>query len=267
MERNYCINENVRSNKAKRAKKRINIKFIIFILIIFILLLNKGVLTIGKRLIEDINIIDKKEENINPEDFAINDKYLGIGQKRVEGMDGYDTTFTSTGNKFYKEYKQVGNASWKDKSYWGGSFEENGCGLAAIATLLSGYNMNYTPEDLRKIYINFPGEHLEGDQMASELKERFEIDNTDFLYADIYFRKKYIFEHLNKDKPILICVWNKPDDKWTTASHYLLLLACDNDNKVYVSNPNGLYGKNKMSGWYNAEDILPYIAKAMFINE
>ena len=70
-----------------------------------------------------------------------------------------------------------------------------------------------------------------------------------------------------EDKPILICVWNKPDDKWTTASHYLLLLACDNDNKVYVSNPNGLYGKNKMSGWYNAEDILPYIAKAMFINE
>ena len=29
---------------------------------------------------------------------------------------------------------------------------ENGCGITALATILSGYNKNYTPEDLRQQY-------------------------------------------------------------------------------------------------------------------
>ena len=98
--------------------------------------------------------------------------------------------------------------------------------------------MNYTPEDLRKIYVNFEGNHIEGNQMSDELTNRFGISNTDFYYADTYFKKNYVMKHLEKDKPILICVWNKPDSKWTTASHYMLLLATDSKDKVYVSNPN-----------------------------
>ncbi len=87
------------------------------------------------------------------------------------------------------------------------------------------------------------------------------------LFSLLYFEKEYVMEQLSKNKPILICVWNTPDSTWTTASHYMLLLATDNQNKVYVSNPNGLYGKIKMSGWYDTESILPYIAKAMYIEE
>ena len=238
--------------------------FRLLIIGILVLLISKGVTFVSSKL-NDWGIGKSNNIKFNIEELSKNENYSGIGQEKVEGKDGYDTTFTTINNKVYKEYKQVGNASWKDNRYWGGTFEENGCGLAAIATLLSGYGMDYTPEDLRKIYIDFPDEHLEGDQMSNELTSRFGISNTDFLYADLYFKKDYIMEHLEQDKPILICVWNNPDDKWTTSSHYMLLLATDGIDKVYVSNPNGLYGNVKMSGWYNSKDILPYIAKAMFI--
>ena len=211
-----------------------------------------------------MNIIENAVSN-RVEKVSKNDLYKGIGQVKVYDKDGYDTTFTTETGKVYKEYKQTGNASWKNKSYWGGTFEENGCGPTSLAILASGYGIKYTPEDLRENYITFNQEHLEGDQMSQEIKLRLEIENSDFLYANMYFTKEYIFDHLKEDKPILICVWNKPDNSWTTTSHYMLLLATDNVNKVYVSNPNGLYGSTKMSGWYNQENILPYIAKALFI--
>lgn len=66
----------------------------------------------------------------------------------------------------------------------------------------------------------------------------------------------------------VICVWNKPtDNRWTTASHYMALLATDCKNMVYVSNPNGLENNSKSSGWYNINEITPYLAKALYIEE
>lgn len=251
-------------SKKENSKTRISkLKILIFVIILLLLILS--LVQRDERNEKMEKIVEVKDSNV--EKYSKNSLYNGIGQEIVEGKDGYDTTFTSNNNKKYKEYKQIGNASWKNKSYWGGTFEENGCGLAAIATLASGYNLNYTPEDLRRKYINFNGMHLEGDQMSGEIQKTLGIKNTDFLYADIYFKKEYIFKHLKEDRPILVCVWNKPNDKWTTSSHYMLLLATDMQDKVYVSNPNGLYGNIKMSGWYGAEEILPYIAKAMFINQ
>lgn len=250
--------------KNKKKIKKSKLKILTFSIIIIILI----IATI-KKYEHKKHIISNNFNNISLriEGLSKNILYEGIGQEKVEGKDGYDTIFTTVDGKIYKEYKQTGQASWKNKSYWGGTFEENGCGLSAIATLASGYKLNYTPEDLRKRYIKFQGEHLEGDQMSDEIEKYLGISNTDFLYDDIYFKKDYVIEHLKKNKPILICVWNKPDNKWTTSSHYMLILATDCQNKIYISNPNGLYGKIKMSGWYNTEEILPYIAKAMFINK
>ena len=133
--------------------------FRLLIIGILVLLISKGVTFVSSKL-NDWGIGKSSNIKFNIEELSKNENYSGIGQEKVEGKDGYDTTFTTINNKVYKEYKQVGNASWKDNRYWGGTFEENGCGLAAIATLLSGYGMNYTPEDLRKIYIDFPDEHL-----------------------------------------------------------------------------------------------------------
>ena len=179
--------------------------------------------------------------------FSTNTNYAGIGQKRVLGKDGYLTTFTTSDGKTYKEYKQNGDSSWAERYYWGGTMAENGCGITCLATLSSGYGMEYTPEDLRKKYAPTKNDHLSGDLIPYELQHYFHIDNSDFFYNSSYFQKDYIFNWLKDDNPILICVWNKPNHRWTTSSHYMLLLATDNISKVYVSNPNGEINTSKMS--------------------
>lgn len=43
---------------------------------------------------------------------------------------------------------------------------------------------------------------------------------------------------MNINRPILVCVLNKPhDNRWTTASHYMVLLAADNKDMVYIQIP------------------------------
>ena len=77
-----------------------------------------------------------------------------------------------------------------------------------------------------------------------------------------------IIKHLQSNRPIIICVWNNPtDNRWTTASHYMVLLAADDNNMVYVSNPNGLKNDSKSSGWYDINEITPFIAKACYIED
>ena len=192
-----------------------------------------------------------------------NENYKGIGQQKVNGKDGYFTTFTTVdvNQKTYKEYKQNGSASWSSHKYWGGTMEENGCGITAISIILSGYNKNYSPEKLRKKYYPV----LNNDKISSELSDTFGIKNTDFYYDSSHLSKDTFVKHLKSNRPILICVWNKPNDnRWTTASHYMALLATD-ENLVYVSNPNGLENSSKSSGWYNFDEVLPWVAKALFV--
>ena len=71
---------------------------------------------------------------------------------------------------------------------------------------------------------------------------------------------------MQSNRPILICVWNKPqENRWTSASHYMVLLATDGKGKVYVSNPNGGENDSKSSGWYKISEITTYLAKALYI--
>ncbi len=231
-------------------KKKSHLKLLIFI-ILFLLFC----FYLGSKFFPKYTLVSTSS-NIN---------YSGIGQKFISGKDGYVTTFTTSDGKTYKEYKQNGNSSWAERYYWGGTMAENGCGITCLATLASGYGKNYTPEDLRKKYAPNKNDHLAGDLISFELENYFRIDNSDFKYSNNYFEKDYIFNWLKDDKPILICVWDKPSSKWTTSSHYMLLLATDNISKVYVSNPNGDTNSHRESGWYDYTDVLPYIAKALFI--
>lgn len=106
------------------------------------------------------------------------------------------------------------------------------------------------------------------DNLSKELSSVYGIDNSDFYYDSTHLSNKSIINHLKTDRPIIICVWNKPtDNRWTTASHYMALLATDGNNMVYVSNPNGLENNSKSSGWYNINEITPYLAKALYIEE
>ncbi|MCI8392468.1 MAG: hypothetical protein HFJ23_00930 [Clostridia bacterium] len=135
-------------------------------------------------------------------------------------------------------------------------------GITALSIILSGYGQNYTPEDLRNLYSPV----LKSNNISKELDNSFGISNTDFFFDSVHLSSENLIKHLKTNKPILICVWNKPTiNRWTTSSHYMVLLACDNNEMVYVSNPNGLDNTSKSSGWYDISEITPYLAKALFV--
>lgn len=240
----------------KRKIKYLIIDFTILIMVLIYVARNRPVKTIIQT---DANVdsryeIIKQDENLN---------YSGLGQEKVKNKDGYFTTFTTTNKKTYIEYKQNGTSSWAKKGYWGGTMEDNGCGITALSIILSGYNRNYNPENLREMYYPV----LNYDNFPCELTSTFKIKNTGFFYDNVHLSKEKLQEHLNSDRPVLICVWNKPNDnRWTKASHYMVLLATD-DTKVYISNPNGLENDSKSSGWYDYNEIIPYIAKVLYIDE
>ena len=192
------------------------------------------------------------------------ENYSGIGQEKVNDKDGYFTTFTTDKKykKTYIEYKQNGDSTWSNKEYWGGSMSDNGCGITVMATILSGYNKKYTPDDLREKYYPV----LNYENLSKELSSEFGIKNTDFYYDSVHLSKEKIVEHLQSNRPIIICVWNEPNkNRWTEKSHYMALLATDGNDFVYVSNPNGGKNDSKSSGWYNIKEIIPYLAKALYV--
>ena len=243
--------------------KKKKLLLLLFVLEILLFLRNSYFSTISYNLNKFISNITNNSEykTIKQE---TNKNYSGIGQENIKGKDGYFTTFTTTENykKTYIEYKQNGDSSWSNNQYWSGTMSENGCGITALSIILSGYNRKYSPEDLRQKYYPV----LKYDSLSKELSNTFKIENTDFYYDSTYFSKKKLQEHLHTNRPILVCVWNKPhDNRWTTASHYMVLLAADNKDMVYISNPNGGKNDSKSSGWYNFKEIVPYIAKALYI--
>lgn len=224
-------------------KKKSFILLILLLLLIVIFLLNKN---------SEYPIIAQSK----------NKNYDGIGQEKIFRQDGYFTTFTTSDKKIYKEYKQNGTSSWSEHEYWDGTMSNNGCGITAISIILSGYKQNYTPEDLRQKY--FPV--MDSEKISSELKNTFGIENSDFFYDKEHLSNEYIEKYLESNRPILICVWKKPTaNRWTTASHFMVLLATDGNGMVYVSNPNGQRNSSKSSGWYGINEVTPYIAKALFV--
>lgn len=251
----------------KHAKKKLNKrKVLIFILLMMVIIcLYNNFVNNFSNFHSNLTLFNSSDKyKVIKQD--INNNYLGIGQEKVKDKDGYFTTFTTVDKykKTYIEYKQNGDSSWSNNEYWGGTMTENGCGITALAIILSGYGKNYTPEDLREMYYPV----MDYEKFSNELSSKFGIKNSDFYYDSVHLSDESIIEHLQSNRPIIVCVWNNPtDNRWTTASHYLVLLAADNNNMVYVSNPNGLENNSKSSGWYNIDEVTPYIAKALYIED
>ncbi len=224
----------------KKHKKKLNIRkitlLIIFIALIVILVRNISTSDNVEDIINNISFI----QNTNGYDVIKqdkNEKYSGKGQEKVSNKDGYYTTFTTTAphKKTYIEYKQNGNASWSKNTYWNDYMENSGCGITAMSVILSGYGKSVTPEDLRNKYYPV----IDYETLDKEFSNSYGIKATGFFYDSTHLSKKYINEHLLTNRPVLICVWNKPNEnRWTTASHYMVLLASDGNNMVYISNPN-----------------------------
>lgn len=213
-------------------KRKLNVKKIVVPLLIIILLIvlcirfhNLIINYISNNSnIEIPKIQNKSSYNVIKEDY--NKNYSGVGMQEVKDKDGYFSTFTTKdkNKKVYKEYKQNGYSSWSNLEYWGGTMTDNGCGITAIATILSGYNKNYTPGELRKKYYPV----LDNEKISKELSSTFGITNSNFFYDSEHLSNTYIEKHLKSNRPILICVWNKPtNNRWTTSSHYMVLLATD----------------------------------------
>lgn len=220
----------------KKRKKRLKKRRLIFLILITILIIHLYNF-LSTSIIPNIENFHSYsnykiiKENSNP-------NYSGKGQEFIKDKDGYFTTFTTNSpyKKTYIEYKQNGDSSWSKNEYWGGNMIDNGCGITSLSIILSGYNKNYTPEDLRKKYYPV----LNNEKISKELSSTFGIENTDFYYDSVHLSKENFIAHLASNRPILICVWNKPNNnRWTTLSHYMVLLATDEKNMVYVSNPNG----------------------------
>ncbi|MBQ9313398.1 MAG: C39 family peptidase [Clostridia bacterium] len=265
-----------RVNQKKRRRK-INIRRLLFVIIIFLFAIQclKKFLKIqqNKRLpsFQQITenyvlpIFQKSSGEYEIIKQDTNDNYDGIGQEKVSHQDGYFTTFTTAqpNQKTYIEYKQNGDASWSQKEYWGDTMENSGCGIAALSIILSGYGKTDTPEDLRNKYYPV----LNYETLTTELWDSFGIKASGFFYDQEHLSEDYMKRHLLKDKPIFICVWTKPKaNRWTTSSHYMVLLASDGQDMVYVSNPNGGENDSKSSGWYKFDEVVPYIAKILFID-
>ncbi len=247
----------------KKHKRKINKKKIT-LLIIFIIFIT----IIIRNIVSDNNLNNFSFNEIYNEYKIIkqdeNNKYLGIGQEKISNKDGYYTTFTTDNphKKTYIEYKQNGDASWSKNTYWNDSMEKTGCGITAMAIILSGYGKNVTPENLRNKYYPV----IDYDSLNTEFSKSYGIQVSGFFYDSVHLSKDYIKKHLLTNRPVLICVWNNPsENRWTTTSHYMVLLASDDDNMVYISNPNGGKNDSKSSGWYKYDEIIPYIAKALFI--
>ena len=182
-------------------KKRKILMLLIIILGMFIFFRNISFNNISYRLNKFVSkITNTSEYKTIKQD--INKNYSGIGQEKVKNKDGYFTTFTTIENhkKTYIEYKQNADSSWSNNQYWGGTMAENGCGITALATILSGYNKNYTPEDLRQQY--YP--KLNYDILSKELSNTFNIKNTDFYYDSVHLSKEKLQEHLETNRPILV---------------------------------------------------------------
>ena len=208
----------------------------------------------------DIPVIAEKE---NPD-------YEGTGQETVNDEEEYFSTFTTTEGRTYTEYKQNGITPWAQNEYWYETMEKSGCGITALSVILSGYGIERTPEELRVQYEPY----MDYETLQEELINTFDIDASRFYYDDINLSEEEIQEHLMTGSPVLVCVWNEPacmgeetdeNNRWTTESHFMVLLAADGQGKVYVSNPNGLMNKGNSSGWYDIDEITPYLAKVMYI--
>ena len=181
-------------------KKRKILMLLIIILGMFIFFRNISFNNISYRLNKFVSkITNTSEYKAIKQD--INKNYSGIGQEKVKNKDGYFTTITTIENhkKTYIENKQNADSSWSNNQYWGGTMAENGCGITALATILSGYNKNYTPEDLRQQY--YP--KLNYDILSKELSNTFNIKNTDFYYDSVHLSKEKLQEHLKTNRPIL----------------------------------------------------------------
>lgn len=251
--------------QTRRRKKKKKLKYKrLYTLILIIIITVLCIKLISRKNTESISKSNNNVQNsVNNEIIPIEDVPISTiqGQTIVTDADGYVTQYTTSkpNHRKYNEYKQI-LGSWAERSYWGGTMAENGCGITSMAIIASGYGIDVTPEYFRDKY--FP--HLDAEKMIPAFKD-IGLKCSEFSFSSTQINKRYMAEWLNKGNPILICVNSNRENIWTAASHYMVILDINKEGNFYISNPNGEEGSEKASGWYSASEIIPFIAKIAFI--
>lgn len=153
-----------------------------------------------------------------------------------ETGDGY-TWLTKVGDKNYKNYKQF-RGSYAEKSYWGGTIHQYGCGPTSVAIVLSGLGIDKNPGDVAN--------SIKEGTSPSSLKTAFENFGVtvELKYnTSTETTIKNIRNNLEKGMPVLVGVSPGPDSKYTTIGHWLVLLSISGDT-VTISNA----GRDSESG-------------------
>ena len=162
----------------------------------------------------------------------------------VEG-DGYDNE-VKLNNKKYKEYKQsrgsyttAGFGVDKCSAHGAQHVHSNGCGPTSVAIIASGYGKNYNPGDIAG-FMGGAGTQSSGSTISNVLNK---IGIS--AHAINSPSKEALKNQLKSGKPFVVSVNNAMNNLFTKGGHLMAVLAIDDNNNVYVSNPN----PSTKNGW------------------
>ncbi len=215
--------------------------------------INRALLkTISKRLINTKSTIIKELllEKIkrNPKAKMSNASNINISKGIIDAKlrgDGYpDGTYISLTGIKYKAYRQdIG--PWANKSYWGGTIENWGCGPTSLAILASGLiSPKITPAE-----ISCDMRATGSDTLLSEMN-KLGMKGTLIEHESA----EDIKNALKEGDVMLVSVG--PKTKFTNGTHIMAVVDINSSENVFVINPNSNGSTSSPTGWYNPQELI-----------
>lgn len=180
----------------------------------------------------------------------------------VEG-DGYNNEI-KLNNKTYKEYKQsmgsyatAGFGVTPCSTHNSPHIHNNGCGPTSVAIVASGYGKNYNPGDIAKL-MGGAGTQSSSDTIPKILNKIGISSHTVFSLTKDDMRKQ-----LREGKPFVVSVGAQLNHLFTANSHLMAVLAINDNDEVYISNPN----PSTAHGWISLDKLYQCHNYVVFIDQ
>ena len=206
--------------------------------------------------ITEITINNIKFKLKEPKESENNDNKASYKQNTEEELKntGIEGIYTN-GDKQYKVYCQsIG--PWASKKYSYGTYASDAAGVTTIATTLSGYGINKTPEDVNNDGI------VNIQTFTSELKNEF--SKYGLICSDWYTSTDNVIENLKKGNPVIVHISNaKIGNTEYRMGHYAVLLGISDDGKIFFAD-SAAGGRN--TGYYEKDEIFSGISKWVYIS-
>lgn len=152
---------------------------------------------------------------------------------------GWDSTFTSSSGKTYREYKQD-LGYYKDYDYAGyGPFSSWACPMVATSIFLEGYGIYVDPYELYKV----TGALNPAMAANKYLGKSVAMSST--------YTKQKTIDLLKSGKPVAI-----HNTGWNSAGHYMTILDYDPvTDRVYLSEVHTGYNGRTDNGWIDIDKL------------